>query len=105
MREKCLKHRNCMFDWRMGVHGVGGPVTCYAGTRREAEADAPSSRQAVRDVDAEVLEERLASSGQAGPSYGPQYLYSAPRLERRLGPDFARSIPSVCALMQSLRCG
>ena len=56
-------------------------------------------------LDAEVLEERLASSGQAGPSYGPQYLYSAPRLERRLGPDFARSIPSVCALMQSLRCG
>ncbi|CAK0783823.1 hypothetical protein CVIRNUC_007023 [Coccomyxa viridis] len=70
---------------------------------REAEADAPSTQQAVRDVDAEVLEERLASSGQAGPSYGPQYLYSAPRLERRLGPDFARSIPSVCALMQSLR--
>ena len=86
------------------MHGIGRPVTCCAGAGREAEADAPGSRQAVRDLDAEVLEERLASSGQAGPSYGPQYLYSAPRLERRLGPDFVRSIPSVCALMQSLRC-
>ena len=79
-------------------------MICYADLRREAEADTPSSRQAVRNLDADMLEERLASSGQAGPSYGPQYLYSAPRLERRLGPDFARSIPSVCALMQSLRC-
>ena len=79
-------------------------MICCAATCREAEADAPGSRQAIRDVDAEVLEERLASSAQAGSSYGPQYLYSAPRLERRLGPDFARSIPSVCALMQSLRC-
>ena len=79
-------------------------MTCCAGAGREAEADAPSSWQAVRDLDAEVLIERLASSGQAGPSYGSQYLYSAPRLERRLGPDFVRSIPSACALMQSLRC-
>ena len=70
---------------------------------REAEVDLPGSRQAVRRLDAEGLEDRLASSWQAGPSYGSEYLYSAPRLQQRLGAEFVRNIPSVGVLMQSLR--
>ena len=57
----------------------------------------------MRRLDAEALEDRLASSWQAGPSYGAEYLYSAPCLAQRLGAEFARGVPSVAALMQSLR--
>lgn len=65
--------------------------------------DTPGSRQAVRRLDAEALEDRLASSWQAGPRYGAEYLYSAPRLAQRLGAEFVRNVPSVAALLQSLR--
>lgn len=65
--------------------------------------DLPGSRPAVRRLEAETLEERLASSWQAGPSYGTEYLYSAPRLAQRLGAEFVRSVPAVAGLMQSLR--
>ena len=65
--------------------------------------DLPGSRQAVRTLSAEALEDRLASSWQAGPSYGSEYLYSAPRLAQRLGVEFVRNVPSVVGLMQSLR--
>ena len=65
--------------------------------------DTPGSRPAVRRLEAEALEERLASSWQAGPSYGAEYLYSAPRLAQRLGAEFVRSVLAVAGLMQSLR--
>ena len=65
--------------------------------------ETPDSRQAVRRLDAETLEDRLASSWHAGPRYGAEYLYSAPRLAQRLGADFVRNVPSAAGLMQSLR--
>lgn len=76
------------------------PSACI---HREAEADASGSRLAARGTEGEALEARLGSCGQAGPSYGAGYLYSAPKLEARLGTEFVRSVPSVGALMQSLR--
>lgn len=76
------------------------PSACLC---REAEADASGSLLAARGMEGEALEARLGSCGQAGPSYGADYLYSAPKLEARLGTAFVRSVPSVGALMQSLR--
>ena len=89
--------------WQGHISHVTTRKRLHCCLSREAQVDTPGSRQAVVTLNAEALEDRLASSWQAGPSYGAAYLYSAPRLAQRLGAEFVRNVPSVAGLMQSLR--